>query len=190
MEGVSMSSNESSLINKSAIDYIYICLQNNNLYELQDMGFAREDILLLKDMKAADLMRMSKAGSNFLDIRVNRERLHFLVNYLQEDVIKSEYVEKFIKAGASQSMLESLFAITGAEYTAIRKLLGMGNKGVGRAKVANEEQSNKIYHKFQKFNKSVEQLQPDDWLQMQQQLNLPMRLLWSTLSEVQNGAAK
>lgn len=168
----------SSFLNKSIIDYICMCIDSDDLAPLDDMGLAKEDVRLIRDLKQSDITQLYLTKAHFLDIKIDRKRFHNLMKSLANNRKLEDGIDKLIAAGAPQPMLGSLFGVTAPQFTARRKFFQMTDEVSGRIADPTTEEETNAYNYLKSTGKSYTELSPEDWIVFHQKTELSLRTIW------------
>lgn len=169
-----------ALLTKAVFDYILLCVDAGDFSPLYDLGLAGIDIQKIQELYATDLLSMACSRANIIQIKFDRTRFYHLLAAMERERKKQQFVLELIAMGAPATMMQTLFALTPAQYSAARKNLNMQD-GVGRTANVNEHDAHAAYNAFMALETTVEQLTLDQWQALLKATNLNLRELWNTI---------
>ena len=102
------------------------------------LGFEIDDIRELEALNPADIHRAAKNSSRdccaFEAVKVNTNQLKLIVSSANRATTQQEMIDRFIKAGACNAMLDALFGARSSHIANRKRLLGLEvSKGKKRA---------------------------------------------------------
>ncbi len=174
-----------TILNMNIFDYVCACAEEGDYGPLHDIGLGRDDIIKINQLNMRDVIRLSQTKAHILDIRVNRERLHNMLNSLNIRRKEDDDINQLIRMGAPQPMMQSLFAITPGDFTDKRKLFGLQDEGVGRAPEPSDDEQHIIYKAYEHLKTSPENMSARQWIDLAEETNISLRTIWQYVQQIQ-----
>lgn len=119
-------------LNREAILMAATAAQSADTQVLGQLGVEPEAIPLLKDMKASDLEKLESFPASLLEVRFNRHNITRLLQRISEESESIDMMDRAIKGGIRQSILNRLCGIGRREFDQRCQMLGVPLKTPGR----------------------------------------------------------
>ncbi|MNI13338.1 hypothetical protein D3C73_665560 [compost metagenome] len=171
-------------INQAVIAQALHDLRNGQLHRCKNMGFADEDLAVLKVPALVSVLL--HASVPWCTVQINRSVLHRVLN--QIDGVEKEIttIDRMLRLEASTEMVAKFYGLTHQEVAIRRDILGL-RKRRGRHPVLTEEQDTLLWERCHPQLKTREITAGEDVatlelaLDLAQELAFPASVVWATL---------
>lgn len=137
-------------INQVVLSQILADLNAGNIKRCESYGFSIEALQELQSLSLNELMYIGNSEVQLFSIRINHDTLIRLRNQARESEQSQKLIDRALFLGASIEILDKFFGLKTNEISARRRLLNLEIK-LGRSRKVNEEESNDIWHQWQKY---------------------------------------
>ncbi|MEL0585495.1 MAG: DUF2857 domain-containing protein [Candidatus Thiodiazotropha sp. (ex. Lucinoma kazani)] len=160
--------------------YAVRCLAEGDQTALRNMNFGVKEIEALREMRIADLYRVESLRAHCLEIGLNRQVYWPMIDHLHEQRESEEALQSLVSADAPHEMLLILFGLNARDYSRLRRTLSV-HPSVGRPAEPDEASSHRLWHAWSSRveGESSGLLAPGDYLELQQETEVPMRAIWN-----------
>ncbi len=169
------------LLNRMVLDHLINSIANGDYAIANQLGITSSMIGPLTDLRPAEISRLAELRG-CVRITIDVPALSRLLDRLMQERSKEQVVQEMVRRNAPQPMLYSLFQLTSREATAMRYTLGLPGSP-GRTRQPTEEEEHQAWKAIQNRNVSVARMRPEDWLALQDETGIPLRVLWSMVNE-------
>ncbi|MFP5305925.1 MAG: STY4526/YPO1902 family pathogenicity island replication protein, partial [Gammaproteobacteria bacterium] len=108
-------------LNYAVLAYAARCLTEGDIDALRQVDFEPEDVHVIDELRLSDLHALAAARAHALNVRIDREALHWLVEHIRRRRARDALRLELLRADAPSEMMASLFGMTGRGYTATRE---------------------------------------------------------------------
>ncbi|WP_419603880.1 STY4526/YPO1902 family pathogenicity island replication protein [Thiolapillus sp.] len=169
------------LLNRMVLDHLINSIASGDHTIANQLGIPPAMIAPLTDLRPAEINRLAELRG-CVRITLDVPALSRLLDRLMQDRSKEQLVQELIRRGAPQPMLYSLFQLTSREATALRYVLGLPGSP-GRTREPTEEEEHRVWKTMQKLAMTADRMTPQDWVDLQDETGVPLRVLWAMVNE-------
>ena len=163
------------------LDHLINSIASGDHTIANQLGIPPAMIAPLTDLRPAEINRLAELRG-CVRITLDVPALSRLLDRLMQDRSKEQLVQELIRRGAPQPMLYSLFQLTSREATALRYVLGLPGSP-GRTREPTEEEEHRVWKTMQKLAMTADRMTPQDWVDLQDETGVPLRVLWAMVNE-------
>ena len=180
-----MEINNIQLINQQALIIAAQALQSEDAQMLQQLGLVNIEEGLaaqLKSLSVDRLSNVSKFKGAFCQIRFDVNALRLCLGFVEGKSREDDMINRAIRAGLRQPMLESLKGISRREYNQRRERLGLPLHSKGRIEVLNEEDELKVLRAWDQLDELHAPL--ERFLALHETTGISLDRAWVCLQEL------
>lgn len=171
-------------INQAVIAQALHDLRNGQLRRCKTMGFADEDLAVLKEPSLISIL--ANARVPWCTVQVNRGVLNKILGQVKDATQEIADIDRMLRLGASTDMVSSLYGLSHQEIALRRNILGLP-KRKGRHHVLSEAQDIMLWERWhprfkaRKIRVSDDRALLDLALDLAEELSLPASVIWAAV---------
>ncbi|EEF7941230.1 DUF2857 domain-containing protein [Salmonella enterica subsp. diarizonae] len=124
-------------------------LKSGNLRRCEALGLTAEEMRMLRELSADDLLYLSESRVNLLDLRIHHENLGLMLTQARREQKRMERIDRALALGASIEMMQRYFGLDSSEVSGRRRLGGIRTRK-GRSSAADAELESVLWPQWQK----------------------------------------
>ncbi len=171
-------------LNRLVLDYLIHRIVSGDIVTSDQLGIDSRMRRQLIDLRAADLGRLAGLRG-CVRVSVDVQALARMLDHLAQERRQQGAVEELVRRDAPNAMLLALFQLTSREVTVLRQALGLPGSP-GRTRQATEEEELRIWSALRDLRMDSEALRPEDWLALHDETGIPLRILWSAVTNLRD----
>ena len=168
-------------LNRLVLDHIIHGIVTGDHGLASQLGITAAMARQLTELRTGEINRLANLRG-CIRIAVDVPALARLLDHLEQERRKEHQVHELIRRGAPSPMLLSLFDMNGREITALRYAMGLPGSP-GRTRQPTEEEEREIWEAMRRLELDPWEMQPPDWIELHDATGVPLRTLWSSISE-------
>jgi len=174
-------------LNNALLLYICQCQTSGDFKSLNDIGISPQVRDTLSLLTVKEVLHLCKMPSLFASIKIDNDLLQSLCQHVKQETHADNLLVELVKADAPLKLLKDLSGMSPAEFSALRKQLGICT--LGRTIDPTPQQEMLVYEHWKqfgmKFNLAIEQ-----WLEFSRITELPIRIIYKVIHDGDTGNAK
>lgn len=99
-------------------------LKSGNLRRCEALGLTAEEMRMLRELSADDLLYLSESRVSLLDLRIHHENLGLMLTQARREQKRMERIDRALALGASIEMMQRYFGLDSSEVSGRRRLGG------------------------------------------------------------------
>lgn len=158
--------------------YAMRCIEDGETETLLGMGFGPAELEELTNLRLADVRRLARLKSHFLDIKVDRSAFADVIRCIRSDGRSEEWQHRMVRADAPRDMMRSLFGTSDREYAKLRELYEVSSKG--RPREPTREEEARIWRALsRRLGTTGDGILPArEYVAISEELGIPLRAVW------------
>lgn len=123
-------------------------LKSGNLRRCEALGLTAEEMRMLRELSADDLLYLSESRVSLLDLRIHHENLGLMLTQARREQKRMERIDRALALGASIEMMQRYFGLDSSEVSGRRRLGGIRTRK-GRSSAADAELESALWAQWQ-----------------------------------------
>ncbi|EBI7230303.1 DUF2857 domain-containing protein [Salmonella enterica subsp. enterica serovar Newport] len=124
-------------------------LKSGNLRRCEALGLTAEEMRMLRELSADDLLYLSESRVSLLDLRIHHENLGLMLTQARREQKRMERIDRALALGASIEMMQRYFGLDSSEVSVRRRLGGIRTRK-GRSSAADADLESVLWSQWQK----------------------------------------
>lgn len=170
----------------AAFQYVIRLVHDGAGDEASSLGLTEKGLQWIASLTEADLQRLKEIRFSPVLVAFDDEALDRLQRILEQRKREETEDNDLLRLGAHLAMMRQLCGMGGAEYAKRRRVLGLGDTGVGRPGALNEEQHQRLWRAWQD---SAGQTGKARYIAIGRSTGIALCGVWSWVQQWENASA-